>query len=215
MNRRIFFALAAIPTLAGCWIVIGESFSGYTVAPADASVESGSDAGSDAVGDGARDSAMMGNCTPACTGANVVCDPADNKCKPERVNVGAPCVVTSLDADTCDIPQDHKCFAGSEGFNNGYCTLTPCSRTALCPIGATCAQFRGEYDQPACYKICSLETDCRMADDYGCVELDGSTLYVSGAGTKVCHPNTFQCSANTDCPLAKPTCDGGPPSFCN
>jgi hypothetical protein len=216
MKRSTFLALAAIPMLAGCWIAIGESFNGYSVAPSDAGVDAGGDASNDATSDatsdagseGACNSAAVGDCGPCATDANIVCDPCDNKCKPDRSNVGEPCVI-DVDADSCGAP-NHKCLAGADGFHDGYCTLTPCSATALCPIGATCAFFRGEIDQAACYKNCNVDTDCRTAADYGCFEL-GKLLKVSGAGTKVCHPNPFQCTVTNDCPPIKPTCDAG---FC-
>jgi hypothetical protein len=179
MNKRwTFFALAALPMLGGCWLVIGESFTGYTTAPSDASTESAIDAGSDGAGDSAS-------------------------------NVGDPCAVAD---PTCGKLPNTACLdEGNYGFPGGYCTITKCSTTSLCPIGATCADLTGEFE-PACYKSCDSGTDCRT--NYGCYEL--GSLFRSGARTRICHPDLFQCNMQSDCPPAKPTCgDGGGPGFCN
>ena len=208
MKRSTFLVLASIPMLAGCWIVIGESFNGYGVAPSDAGTggDSGSDAGSDATNDGAGDSAVA-SCTPACTGANMVCDPADNKCKLDGTTskVGAPCDTQGNADPKCGASSNRYCYeTGLDGFPGGYCTLKPCDDMVLCPVGATCAIFSGESGENACYKICVTGNDCRMLEGYGCYELD--RFYKSGASTKVCHPNAFMCSSSSNCPPAKPTC---------
>ena len=219
MNRRIFLVLAALgalPTFAGCSVVIGESFDGYTVRPSDASAESGSDgagasdASADSGGDGAT---ATGKCTPACTGDHVVCDPADNKCKLDGTtsHVGDPCISDG----TCGSAPTVKCFdQGNTSFPGGYCTMASamCSANALCPIGASCATLGG--GDTACYRNCDSNADCR-SPEYECLNVD--PLYVSGASAshKVCYPKYFGCYTASNCPTVKPTCtaDGGP-GFC-
>ncbi len=214
MNRRIFFALAALPTLAACSVVIGESFSGYTVAPSDASAESGSDgagatdASTESGSDGARDGAMtMGNCTPACTGDHVVCDPADNQCKLDGTtsHVGDNCV----NDGNCGSASNAACNdMARTDYPGGYCTVTMCTVNALCPIGAACAVLSGGSN--ACYKICNSTADCRPLE-YECLPID--PFYVSGASHKICTPKALGCYVSDNCPTAKPMCralDGGP-----
>ena len=212
MNRRIFLALAlaTLSTLAGCSVVIGESFNGYTVKPSDASADSESDGAgaSDASADSGSDGApTTGNCTPACTGDHVVCDPADNKCKLDGTtsHVGDPCVSDG----TCGSAPTVKCFdQGETTFAGGYCTMAiaMCSANVLCPVGASCATLGG--GDTACYKNCDKATDCR-SPDYECLNVD--PLYVSGASNKVCYPKYFGCYSASNCPALKPTCtaDGG------
>ena len=206
MKRRwTILAFAAVPALAGCWVLVGESFTGYS----DTSPDASRDSAVDASGDSDAGDSATGNCAPACTGANTTCDPADDKCKLDgkTSKVGAPCVIES-DADTmCGTAPNHKCKeSGNDGFPGGYCTITPCDDIALCPIGATCAHLTGE-SEVACYKTCASNADCRTPD-YSCFEL--GTLYRSGAGTKVCHPNAFGCYVAADCPPAKPKCGADP-----
>lgn len=229
MNRWTLLVLAASPAFAGCWLVVGESFTGYTSAQADASASSGGDAegggagdargedagdargeaAGDAQGDGAGDAAV-GSCAPPCTGADMICDPGDNKCKLDGTTskIGAPCRIDG-DADTmCGTAPGNKCKeSGNDGFPGGYCTIMPCGQTALCPKGATCADLTGE-SAAACYKICTSNDDCRTLEDYSCFEL--GRLYTSGAGTKICHPNRFSCNTASDCPPAKPKCSADP-----
>jgi len=205
MNHRSFFVLAAIPALAGCWVVLGESFSGYAVAPSDASAESS--------GDGAIDGAMMGNCTPACMGDHVVCDPADNTCKLDgtTTNVGAACIADG----TCGSASNAnaKCFdQANYDYPGGYCTVAMCSPTAPCPLGATCATLGGGSN--ACYKNCDNANGCR-SPDYECLDISPLYMTMSIANAKVCVPKALGCYIGNNCPTVKPTCtaDGGP-GFC-
>jgi len=218
--RAVLRALAvlATPLLAGCWALIGESFTDYRTSPTGALEDSGGggDVSTDALQQaGEAGEAATPDCGAPCTGANMICDPDDGKCKLDGTtsSVGAPC---RDNADPrCGTAPNHACKdPGNDGFPAGYCTVTSCNSVALCPKGSTCADLTGE-SAAACYKICSTNADCR-APDYACYEL--GALYVSGAGTKICHPTRFQCYSAVDCPVALPACsadtDAGTTGFC-
>ena len=164
----------------------------------------GSDSGGGADAGRGTDGAT-GSCTPACTGANVACDPADNKCKPDgtTTNVGGTCSTSGADPKCGTAPNATCNDLTQDGFPGGYCSVEPCSVSALCPIGATCAHLNGESS--ACWKICATGADCR-APDYGC--FDVTPLFTSGASHKVCALKVFACNTSADCPTIKPTCSG-------
>lgn len=146
-------------------------------------------------------------CSPACTGANITCDPADDKCKRDgtTTNVGAPCGMSGADP-VCGTDPNATCNdLTQDGFPGGYCSVEPCSATELCPVGASCAHLGGEAN--ACWKNCSGPTDCRAG--YECLSVD--PLYTSGASHKVCFLKSFPCNTSADCPTSKSTCKGANP----
>lgn len=150
-------------------------------------------------------SVRMGNCTPACTGANVLCDPADNQCKPDgtTTNVGAPCDTSGADPKCGTDPTATCNNATQDGYPGGYCSYEPCSTIKQCPVGSSCAHLAGESN--ACWKNCTSDADCR-APDYGCFAID--PLYTAGASHKVCFVKKFACNTSADCPAIRPTCSG-------
>ncbi len=166
--------------------------------------------------DSGNDSSPVSNCSPACTGAHVTCDPADNKCKPDGTTsaVGSKCNVSGADP-VCGSDKNATCNdETADGFPAGYCSFEPCTTVALCPVGATCAHLGGESD--ACWKNCTTASDCRA--DYECLNVD--PLITSGASKKVCFLKDFACTKSSDCPTVKPKCtfadagaaDAGPPA---
>src|SRR5262249_23326338 len=90
--------------------------------------------------------AESGACATACSGAHVVCDPADGLCKPDGTTtaIGAPCLKSGADA-VCGSDPNATCNNQVEdGFPGGYCSFEPCSTAKLCPLGSTCATLGGE-----------------------------------------------------------------------
>jgi hypothetical protein len=192
---RVRFVMAAA-VVALSFLACGSKSTTSTTTPDSAS---GDDAGT------------TGNCNPACTGKNIVCDPADGKCKLDgtTTNVGAACNMSGADP-ACGTFLNATCNdAVQDGFPGGYCSIEPCTTKELCPVGSICAHLGGESD--ACFKACSSDSDCRMPA-YACTNVD--PLVTSGAGHKVCFLKTFACNKNADCPAFKPTCamvpGGGP-----
>jgi hypothetical protein len=165
--------------------------------------------------------ASTGHCQPACTGANVACDPADNQCKPDgtTTNVGTKCDTTGADPK-CGSYINATCNdLTNDGFPGGYCSVEPCSTAELCPIGSSCGHLGGESN--ACWKNCSSDSDCCRngercpSPDYACIAID--PLYTSGASRKVCYLRVLACVTSADCPTVKPTCstpDGGGGRVC-
>ncbi len=160
------------------------------------------------------DMSMAGSCAPACTGANMICDPADNKCKLDGTTtaIGAPCDTSGADVK-CGTAANATCNNSTQdGFPGGYCAYEPCSAVALCPLGSSCAHLGGETD--ACFKNCSSDADCR-SPDYACAQID--PLFTSGGSHKVCYLKMFACNNAADCPAIKPACtgaSGGNPGTC-
>ncbi len=194
--RRLTLIVFAVAVGAASWVFAGCSSSSTTTTTGDA--------GADGV-----DAAGAGACSPACTGANVVCDPADNKCKPDGTTtaVGAKCTMSGADPVCGTHPKATCNDLPADGFPGGYCSFEPCTTAELCPVGATCAHLGGE--SPACWKNCTSAADCR-APDYEC--LAASPLITSGPSMKVCYLTVFACKTKADCPTSKPTCvfpDGG------
>lgn len=145
-----------------------------------------------------------GVCTPACTGAGVACDPLDSRCKPDGTSshVGAACTTSGVDP-LCGTDTNAVCLdQTTDNFPGGYCTYEPCSATALCPLGSSCAHLGGEPD--ACWKNCNAPADCRSG--YVCLTVD--PLFTSGGSHKVCYLPDFPCNTSKDCPASKPTCNG-------
>ena len=184
---------------------------------------SGTGTGNDLAAGGGTDMAMSsgGNCTPACTGANVACDPADSKCKPDgtTTNVGGTCSTTGADVKCGSFANATCNDLTNDGFPGGYCSVEPCSTAELCPIGASCAHLGGESN--ACWKNCNSDADCCRSGescpsaDYACMAID--PLYVSGASHKVCYLKVLACNTSADCPSVKPACaqpDGGGGGVC-
>lgn len=174
----------------------------------------GGDGGGGGGGDAGKDSGSSACATP-CTGANITCDPADGKCKLDgtTTNVGGKCKVSGADP-ACGTAANATCNDEvADGFPGGYCSYEPCTKTALCPIGATCAHLGAESD--ACYKNCNSDADCR-SPDYGCFPVD--PLITSGASKKVCYLKDFACLKASDCPAILPKCvggDGGATGICS
>lgn len=186
MKQAIFSVLLA--TVFGC------SSSSTSGAQGDASSDVG---GGDSAGGGA--------CAGiTCSGARVVCDPADGKCKLDgsTTAVGAPCSTSGADP-ACGTDLHATCNdLTADGFPGGYCSVEPCSTSELCPIGSTCAALGGE--SPACFVDCVADGDCRPG--YECLDVDPH--YVSGASHKVCFLKDYPCATNADCPASNPTCSG-------
>jgi hypothetical protein len=149
---------------------------------------------------------VMPSCDPPCTGANV-CDPEDNKCKPNgmKTNIGAPCDTSGADPKCGTDPRATCNDYTQDEFPGGYCSYEPCSTTQLCPIGSSCARLGGEPS--ACWKNCKTDADCQNRPngmDYECLAVD--PLFTSGASHKVCYLKALACATQSDCPTVKPTC---------
>jgi hypothetical protein len=54
-------------------------------------------------------------------------------------------------------------------LEGGYCTTTGCQSNEQCPDGAGCFVLTGN-----CLKKCDSNSQCRVADNYQCANLDGS-----------------------------------------
>lgn len=162
--------------------------------------------GSNDMGGGGPDlSAQAGGCHPTCSGAHVVCDPADNTCKLDgtTTNVGASCDTSGADPKCGTDPTATCNNATQDGYPGGYCSWEPCSTVKQCPLGSSCAHLAGESN--ACWKNCTSDGDCR-SPDYGCFDID--PLYTAGASHKVCFLKMFACNTSADCPALQPTCSG-------
>jgi hypothetical protein len=152
-----------------------------------------------------------------CAGAHMVDDPLDGVCKPDGLttNIGAPCTMTGHMDPLCS--GDGGVAAASicldypnDNFPGGYCTFEPCSVDSPCPVNSTCGGLGGE--QPACYKKCDTDSDCRTPD-YKCWEIGGKRM--AGPFTKVCYLKDWPCaqppslpsgSPNAVCPDSAPKC---------
>ena len=209
--RRVTLIVVAGSAAVAMGMVGGCSSSTNTATRPDSGgpvVEAGSETGA---------SAPVGNCSPACTGAHVACDPADNKCKPDGTTtaVGAKCNTSGADP-VCGSAANATCNdETADGFPGGYCSFEPCTTTVFCPLGATCAHLGAESD--ACWKNCETAADCR-SPDYQCIDV--SPLITSGPSKKVCFLKDLACTKSSDCPTVKPKCvfadagasDAGPAS---
>jgi hypothetical protein len=192
--------------LLGCALACSDSTTVTNNLPDSSTDSNASDSAKPS--DGAAADVVMGNCSPACAGAGYICDPADNKCKPDgtTTNVGAPCTMNGTDP-VCGTNPDATCYdEPNEGFPGGYCSVDPCSATSPCAVGASCAGLSGF--PPTCWKNCNSVTDCR-SPGYECLTVD--PFWVSGASHKVCYLADYPCSINKDCPASKPTCNGYDP----
>jgi hypothetical protein len=115
--------------------------------------------------------------------------------------VGEPCSHRS--DPTCGSARHALCYGDDDGFPGGYCTVEPCSEALPCPAGSTCARLGGE--DPACYKDCASDADCR-GPAYRCQGIE--PLGVGGAAHPVCYLAAFDCRRDKDCPAALPHCKG-------
>ncbi|MBI3782181.1 MAG: hypothetical protein HY270_02150 [Deltaproteobacteria bacterium] len=145
-------------------------------------------------------SACYKSCTSASqcrSGEGYICD-ADNTCylpanptptpAPNSGRVGDPC---TRDADCAG----STCFTDLPG---GYCSRLQCA-TLGCPDGSTC--FDLTAGGSACYKTCTLPSQCRVAEGYTC-DADNSCYTASGP-TPTPKPNLKPvgdpCQLDTDC----------------
>jgi hypothetical protein len=125
----------------------------------------------------------------ACAGGTT-CDPLDGVCKKAKdPQIGGACT----DATGCT-GAGKKCVTDA-AFAEGYCTLQPCSESAPCPTGATCAKLGAIT---ACWKQCEIDGECRGGIDYKCTDVQ--QFYVSGGSRKVCYLPSIPCSGDADCP---------------
>ena len=215
MRSILFTAALALPLLAAC---------GSPAAPAAAASDAstGADAGAVTADSGFSDGGSPGDagasadggagCTPGCTGAHLVCDPLDERCKLDgtTTHVGDGCDTSGRTDPRCGSDPAQTCNdLPNDGFPAGYCTFEPagfCGVAPLkaCPLGSSCAALGAE--SPGCYKNCVRDSDCRTADGYKCQEVD--RLYRDGASHKVCYKSDFECAAAADCPSRLPNCLG-------
>ncbi len=138
-----------------------------------------------------------------CSGAHVMCDPADGKCKLDgtTTHVGAACAKRGADPK-CGSESQMACYDDkTDEFPGGYCSMEPCSETVLCPVGSSCARLSGE--PAACFQNCTTDAACR-SPEYKCQDIKG--LNTSGASSKVCYRVTLYCKSNADCPESRPKC---------
>jgi hypothetical protein len=128
-------------------------------------------------------------------------------------HVGEACTVKNPVDPACGTDVNVSCNTeADDGFPGGYCSLEPCT-DVLCPVGSSCALLGPAAQDPACWRNCTTNTDCRT--NYVCADVD--TRYRSGASHKICYLATFGCLTNDDCPSVKPTCvipDGGVQGTC-
>src|SRR5882724_660141 len=131
-----------------------------------------------------------------------VCDTANSggRCAPDpsSAQVGIACT------STVDCGSYERAACNTEAGDNypgGYCSLEPCSDAQVCPPRATCVALGGET--PACFQICSGDSDCRQQEGYVCQLFLTTPPVGFGPSDHAC---AFACQRDTDCqsPL---TCD--------
>ena len=71
-------------------------------------------------------------------------------------------------------------------FQNGYCTSV-CLRNWDCDRGDTCLKYNSLDESGWCFKICVDDEDCRVEDEYGCIQLS-----LFDPVFKVCLPETLR-----------------------
>jgi hypothetical protein len=116
------------------------------------------------------------------------------KCAPAAGNkIGTAC------NSTVDCGGDSRSAcntAAGDGYPGGYCFMEPCNDVEVCPPGATCVAIGGEA--PGCYKSCTKDSDCRVAEGYVCQLF--STAQPKGFGPSD-HACAFACTRDADCQL--------------
>jgi hypothetical protein len=152
------------------------------------------------VEDVAVDTAPVDKCATAKCAGGTVCDPLDGACKPPKfAKLGQPCGGDA--GPTCSGVTGATCLEGD--YLDGYCTVTPCSADAPCPLGSSCAKVSGK---PSCFVHCKIDADCRGGTDYKCQDV--GSLLVAGGSRRVCTLIAFPCTTNAECPTPLECKDG-------
>lgn len=127
-------------------------------------------------------------------GVGLTCDLTNGggKCAPDARNlIGTPCTSTN----DCGIDSRSACQTeAGDGYKGGYCFMEPCDDVHVCPPGGTCVALGGE--SAGCFKSCTLDSDCRVADGYVC-QLFVTTPPVGFGPTD--HACAFPCLRDQEC----------------
>ena len=124
-------------------------------------------------------------------------------------DLGSACTVdTTAMTDTC--PSGLTCVpemitftngtTANSGYAGGYCTTNICSDDSDCSLNSLCGPINMAANG-ACTAPCTVDTDCRTAEGYSCVDFDGdgtneSCLIVEASGPGVVGD---PCTATSEC----------------
>ena len=131
-----------------------------------------------------------GTCDPG-----QVCDlmNAGGRCAPDpaTTKVGEPCTTTascgSYERDACNNEV-------GDGYPGGYCSMEPCDDVQVCSPGATCVAM--PFETPSCFKSCTADSDCRVAEGYVCQLFPTTPPAGFGPSDHACG---FPCTSNDQC----------------